>query len=420
MGDVRLAAGLRAEQLTAWLLRQFGDVIGEMSRPLTGESPYPFFAGVRERAPMVRSRSGVWLTARYSTCNAIMRDRRFGVRTTAGVSSAAVLAKALAELEIEEFLGLDPPGQTRMRALMAPSFSPSANKIYRDRVTAIVHRTLDRVPGRGPFDVITDFAEPIPQAVIAEVIGAPPRYHARLGHIAKRVGLLTDPVMGFARLREIRRLMTETKAMFGEMVEQRRAEGVDERPTDMIGSLLLASTKQEVPLGEMQSLLIATLIAGTENTVSLLGNAVHNLLEHPAQWDRLVADPTRSPGAMEETMRFDSTTLFTIRYPHEDVRIEGCLIKADSPVLALIGGANHDPAIFSDPETFDITRPNASDHLTFAAGRYFCIGAPLARLEGELALRALAERLPGLRRAGHPVYRTSAGFRALTALPVAA
>ncbi|MCK2237295.1 MULTISPECIES: cytochrome P450 [unclassified Crossiella] len=420
MGDARLAVSLRAEQLNVWLLRQFGDVLGEMTRPLTGESPYPFFAGVRERAPMVRSKSGVWLTGRYSTSNAIMRDRRFGVRTNAGVSSAAVLAKALAELEIDEFLGLDPPGQTRMRALMAPSFSPSANKIYRARVEQIVHRVLDRVPSRGPFDVVTDFGEPIPQAVIADIMGAPPKYHARLAHIAKQIGLLTDPLVGFSRLREIRRLMIETKAMFGEMVEQRRAEGIDEAPTDMIGTLLLASTKQEVPLREIQALLIATLVAGTENTVSLLGNAVHNLLEHPEQWARLVADPTLSLSAMEETMRYDSTTLFTMRYPHEDVEIESCRLKANDPVVLLIGGANHDPAVFEDPETFDITRSNAADHLTFAAGRYFCVGAPLARLEGEIALRALAERMPGLRRAGHAVYRTSVGFRGLKALPVAA
>lgn len=420
MGDARLAASLRTEQLTGWLLRQFGDVLGELSKPLTGQSPYPLFARVRDRAPLVRSASGVWVTARYDTADTILRDRRFGVRTTQGQSSAAVLAKALAELEIDEFLGLDPPGQTRMRGLMAPSFSPSATRLYRDRVAAIVARTLDRVPAHGPFDVVRDFAEPIPHAVIADIIGAPAAYHARLAHIAKRVGLLTDPLLGFSRLREVRRLMAETKAMFGEMLQRRRAEGVDERPTDMIGVLLLAAGKQEVPLREMQALLIATLVAGTENTASLLANAVHNLLDHRGEWDRLVADPTRSLAAMEETMRFDPTTLLTSRYPHEQVEIEGVRLKADDPVLVLIGGANRDPAAFAEPDRFDLARANAADHLTFAAGRYFCIGAPLARLEGELALRALAERLPNLRRAGQAVYRTSAGFRGLRSLPVAA
>ncbi|GAA2800173.1 cytochrome P450 [Crossiella cryophila] len=418
--DLRLAAGLQADRVGAWLLRQFGDVAGELTRPRAGDSPYPYFARLRAQAPLVRSKAGLWTTARHGTANSILRDRRFGVRDSNNRSSAGAIATALEGLDLDPFMGVDPPVHTRMRSLMNPTFSPSANTMYRPRIERIVDEVLDKAARQGSFDLVRDFAQPVPLLVIADVLGVPEQYRQRLGECAMRVGLVTDQLNGVAKIRELRALLIELKELFATLLEQRRAEGIDEAPTDMIGSLLLASTKQEVPVSEMQALLVTALIAGSENSVNVMGNAVNALLDHPEQWARLIAEPELSGNALEETMRYDSATLMVPRITHQEVDIEGHLLPADTPVLVLLAAANHDPSVFEEPERFDITRANAAEHLTFTAGRYFCIGAPLSRVEGEIALRALVERMPNLRRTGEPVFRRSAAFRGLTGMPVAA
>lgn len=418
--DLRLAAGLQATRVAGWLLRQFGDVAGELTKPRAGESPYPIFARIREQGPLVRSKAGLWTTARHGTANAILRDRRIGVRDTNNRSAAGEIATALSDLDIDPFLGVDPPVHTRMRSLMMPTFTPSANAMYRPRIERIVHEVLDRAERKGSFDLVHDFAQPIPLLVIADVIGVPEEHRMRLGEMAMRVGLVTDQLSGLAGYRELRGLLVELKQLFAELVEKRRAEGIEEQPTDMIGSLLLAATKQEIPLAEMQALLLTALIAGSENSVNVLGNAVNALLDHPAEWARLVENPELSGNALEETMRYDSSTLMVPRVTHQEVDIEGQVLPPNTALMVLLAAANHDPSVFPDPERFDITRENAAEHLTFTAGRYFCIGAPLSRLEGEIALRALIERMPNLRRTGDPVFRRSAAFRGLTGMPVAA
>ncbi|MGW0519028.1 cytochrome P450 [Crossiella sp. NPDC003009] len=418
--DLRLAAGLQTDRFGAWLLRQFGDPAGELTRPRAGDSPYPYFARLRAQAPLVRSKAGLWTTARHGTANSILRDRRFGVRDTQNRSSAGTIATALEGLDLDPFMGVDPPVHTRMRGLMNPSFSPSANTMYRPRIERIVTEVLDKAQRQGSFDLVRDFAQPIPLLVIADVLGVPERHRERLGWCAMRVGLVTDQLNGVAKIRELRALLVELKELFATLIAERRAEGVEDKPTDMIGSLLLAATKQDVPVSEMQALLVTALIAGSENSVNVMGNAVNALLDHPEEWARLKADPALSANALEETMRFDSSTLMVPRLTHQEVEIEGHVLPPDTPVLVLLAAANHDPEVFAEPERFDITRANAAEHLTFTAGRYFCIGAPLSRLEGEIALRALVERMPNLRRTGQPVFRRSAAFRGLTGMPVAA
>ncbi|MBP2476545.1 cytochrome P450 [Crossiella equi] len=416
--ELRLAAALRAEQFTVWLLRQFGDVLGEVSKPRAGESPYPLYAALRAREPLLRSRTGLWTAARYRTANALLRDRRFGVRGVGGQLRAGAVGAAADGLDLDMALGVDPPVQTRMRRLMNFSFAPSANARYRDRVERTVERVVDRAEHRGSFDLVTDFAQPIPLLVITDIIGVPPEHRERVSACATRLSALGERLERVGTLRAARALLVELKDLFAGILQRRRAEGVDEHPTDLVGSLLLTATREEVPLAEMQAVLVTALIAGSENTVNSLGNAVLALLAHPGQWDRLVADPDLALGAFDEAMRYDAATLVVSRTAHEDLEFEGTHLPADSTVLVLLGAANHDPERFEAPERFDITRANAGDHLTFTAGRYFCVGAPLSRLEGELALRALARRLPGLRRAGDPVHRRSAGFRGLAGLPL--
>jgi cytochrome P450 len=189
-------------------------------------------------------------------------------------------------------------------------------------------------------------------------------------------------------------------------------------PTDDVLSVIAAAENETVHPHEMVPLCVLLLIAGFETTVNLISNATLALLDHPDQWAALRDDPGLAGAAAEETLRFDPPVQRTSRFALQDVELDGHHVRKDQLIVALIGAANRDPAVYAEPARFDITRARSAEHLAFSAGIHYCIGQPLARLEGAIALRTLVERMPKLHRAGRVVRRASTGIRGPLHLPV--
>ena len=279
-------------------------------------------------------------------------------------------------------------------------------------------RLLDGVRGRSTFDLMAEVAYPLPVLVICELLGVPEADRDRFGvwsaALAEALDNLTlnNPEV-LARCNAAATGLTE---YFRDLVRIRRSA-----PRDDLLSGLIAAEEHGDRLTEDELLGTCVLLffAGHETTVNLIGNGTLALLRHPVELERLRAEPALLPNAVEELLRYDSPVQRTGRTVLEEVEIGGHVLQAGYRVNLLLGAANRDPAQFSDPDRLNVTRPNASQHLSFASGIHYCVGAPLARLEAQLAIGALLRRFPDLRLAiVSPAWRRTFVLRGLTALPV--
>ena len=279
---------------------------------------------------------------------------------------------------------------------------------------ATVHDLLDRARQQGgTFDLVSALAEPLPVAVISDLLGIPPAERAPLVQHGHVVVTALDGIRSPCHAHDLLRSTRALEAMFEGLVRRRRAD-----PGEDVVSALLRSEDRVSP-HELVSMCSLLLVAGFETTVNLIGNGVLALLAHPEQWQALCRRPDLAAGAVEEVLRFDPPVQRTARVAHEATELAGRPVRRGQAVLLLLGGANRDPEVFEDPARFDVTRTPAVEHLAFSSGQHYCLGAPLARMEGEVALRALAERLPGLRPAGRVVLRQGRTIRGPQRLPVA-
>jgi cytochrome P450 len=279
-----------------------------------------------------------------------------------------------------------------------------------------VGRLLDDAAADDTFDLMPALAEPLPVAVINGLLGIPAEDGAVLATYGEKLG---GAAAGFRSLRHARDVMVAARGLtqlFEDVIERRRAEPGD----DLISALLAAEGEgdTEIRADELVPLCRMLLIAGFETTVNLLGNAVNALLDHPDQWSALVADPALAGSAVREALRFDAPVQRTGRVSFDDTEIAGQPIRRGQWVNVLIGGANRDPAVFQDPAVFDLARTDGYDNLAFSSGIHRCVGRPLAELEGTVALRMLAERMPGLRRAGAVRMRAMPLVRGPLSLPL--
>ena len=379
--------------------------------------PYPFYHRLRTEDPVHHSPLGFWVLTRYDDVVAALRDPRLAKEAIASFVAARfgapVPAMGLSMLD------RDPPDHTRLRGLVSKAFTPRVVEGLRPRIQQIVDSLIDRVTARGSMDLIEEFAYPIPVIVICEMLGVPVEDHERFKgwslDIARGLDLLwlgPDSEVG-------RRSVSSRQALaeyFRGLIAQRRAA-----PRQDLLSGLIAAEEAGDKLNETELLAtcILLLIAGHETTVNLIGNGTLALLRHRDQLERLRREPALIGTAVEELLRYDGPVQRTARIPSEDVTFGGRTIPRGEMVMPFIGAADRDPAQFRDPDGLDIGRAD-NRHIAFGWGIHFCLGAPLARIEGQIAIGTLAQRLPKLELATDwPEYRQSLTLRGLKALPVA-
>ena len=409
--ELGLRARLVAQRAFTWGAAHLGDPLAKLLLAPWRDDPYPVYERLRTQGPLVRSRLGTWAATTHETCDAILRDRRFGVRTSGGEWNDPTITDVDLQLSLLE---LDPPDHTRVRRLAAPSFRVRRIESFRGRIAAIADELLDEALERGEFDVIRDFASPLPIRIIAELLDLPAVDTRRLAEHGAVLGGSLDGVRSPKHLRRMRESAAALDALFAEVIEQRRRFPGD----DVLSDLVTARDDDRLGARELQQLCHLLLVAGFETTVNLIGNGTLALLERPAQFDALRDEPGLARGVVEETLRWDPPVQATVRIAHEPVEVAGRQLRENAMVLVLLGSAGRDPAAHTDPARFDITREDRGDHLAFSSGIHYCLGAPLARLEAEVAFEALAARLPEPRRAGQLTRRPTTILHGLSSLPV--
>jgi cytochrome P450 len=308
----------------------------------------------------------------------------------------------------------DPPDHTRLRKLVSKAFTPRALERLRPRVEELADTLLTALARRGEFDVIRDFAVPFPVTIIAEMLGIPSRDFATFKRWSDHLVGFLDPLASPGP-KVLRRTVDEFAGYMAALAEARRREPAD----DLLTALVQAEEQgQHLSEQELQGTLALLLAAGNETTTNLIGNGLLALLRHPDQLARLREDPGIAERAIEELLRWDSPVQLTMRIPTEAIDFDGVCFEKHQAVVTVLGAANRDPEAFAHPDVLDLGRePN--EHVAFGQGIHFCLGAQLARLEGQVALRELVRRFPTLRLAtDQPRWRRLTFLRGVGSLPV--
>jgi cytochrome P450 len=383
-----------------------------------GGELYPLIEGIRQQGRLVRTPSA-WVSADHEICRTILRDSRFGVTAPEDMDVPPPLRWLMRRtepglpnpVEPPAMLMVDPPDHTRYRSLVAQSFTPRAIDKLDAQVVEFTTELLDGLGGKPQPDLIGDFAAQLPVAVIAEILGLPSDVRPQLLEWGNTAAPLLDIGIGWATFRDAIGGLRDVDRYIGEHVQRLREDGAGEN------SFSRVAVGGELTYRELAAQGALLIGAGFETTVNLIGNGIVLLLIHPGQLARLRDNPDLWAGAVEEILRFDSPVQMTARTAHYDVEIAGQHIAAGEMIVLLLGGANRDPGVFTDPGRFDITRPNAREHLAFSSGVHACLGAGLARLEGITALRALFERFPDLRLSAPPEPRGLVTLHGFLGLP---
>jgi cytochrome P450 PksS len=394
-----------------------------IASPQFKANPYPFYARLRAEAPVfpvtLPDKQTAWLVTRYDDVVMVLKDDRFA-KDRRNALTPEQLARlpwfpSFAKPLTRNMLDLDPPDQTRLRGLVQKAFTPRLVEQMRERIQGLADELLNAVKGRSQIDLIHDYALPVPTTIIAEMLGVPVedrhKFHrwskVLLEASSNRSGIWTAIPGIWLFMRYLRKF-----------IRARRASPQD----DLVSALVQAEEAGEkLSEDELLALVMLLLVAGHETTVNLIGNGMLALLEHPDQLDKLRSDPDLIKPAVEELLRFHSPVeMATERFPRREVTVAGIQIPRGEMVLAVIASANRDERQFVNPDTLDLTRePNK--HVSFGQGVHFCLGAPLARLEGQLAINTLLRRTGGLRLAVAPAalrWRRGLVLRGLETLPL--
>jgi cytochrome P450 len=390
--------------------------------PAARADPYPLYDQVRARGPLVRGELA-HLTASHAVATEVLRseDFRAGADEEALPRPLGALvgwsrdSRALGPIDPPSMLVVEPPDHTRYRRLVSRVFTARAVEALRPRVEAVADELLDAVEGRDVVDLVEAYATLLPVTVIAEVLGVPLSERETVLHFGHAAAPSLDVALSFRQYRRVDAGVRGFQTWLGaHLAELRRAPG-----DDLLSQLVhLEDEGQRLDDTELRATAGLLLAAGFETTVNLLGSGTELLLRHPDQLAAAQSDPSRWAGVVDEALRVESPVQVTARFAVRDTRVADHPVPAGSLVVLLLGGANRDPEVFADPGAFDVRRPNARDHLAFSSGRHFCLGAALARLEGEVGLQRLFARYPDLAPAGGGRRRPTRVLRGWEHLPV--
>ncbi len=382
-------------------------------------NPYPLYHRLRAEDPVhwdpfLHS----WVATRYADVVTVLH--RFSAERTPTPDQLTAMGLSalnpIAQVLVRQMLFLDPPAHTRLRGLASQAFTPRRVAILRSHIQDIMDSLIDAVRPAGRMDVIADIAAPLPAIVTAEMLGVPPADHDQLkAWSADFAEVLGNFQHNPDRAARVLKTTEEMSAYFRSAIHEQRA-----RPRDGLIHAFLTAEDHGDRLTEEEIIAncIITMVGGQETTTNLIGNGLLALLRHPDQLARLRRDPTLIPSAVEELLRYESPTQHTARVAPDDVELGGTPIRKRQGVIALIGAANRDPERFPEPDRLDIGRAD-NRHLAFGWAAHFCFGAPLARIEGQVAFETLLRRLPNLQLEPGPLaWRPNLALRGLTALRV--
>jgi pimeloyl-[acyl-carrier protein] synthase len=385
-------------------------------------NPYPFYDRLRTEDPVHWSeRFGSWLLTRYADVSMTLRDARLSANRT-GVFMKQLPEGMSQSLEpLRDHLATwmshsDPPSHTRLRDLVSRAFTPGMVESMRSHIQEIVNELLDAVQDKHGIDIIRDIAYPLPAAVISDMLGVPPDGREQFKQWAEDIMAFTGGgALALPRIAEkAQKSLFEMDDYFGSLIRERRRQ-----PQDDLISALTRIEEQGDRLTEedLLGLCDQLLTAGHDTTRNLIGNGMLALLQNEDQLQKLRQDPSLIVSAVEELLRFDSPLQRQTRVAKEDFELRGNAIRKGQPILSMLGAANRDPSQFKDPNRLDICRRN-NGHLAFGSGIHYCLGAPLSRLEGQIAFNSIVQRFPTIRLA-NPVqhWRENMSVRGLASLP---
>jgi cytochrome P450 len=389
--------------------------------PENHANPYPLYRQLREQDPVHRNELlDSWFLTRYDDVVAVLKHPRFSAdrrqaRSSLVQSALRAQSQAGPFSQAQTMLSSDPPEHTRLRGLASKAFTFKAVEALRPRIQQIVAELLDAVEAKGTFDVIWDLGYPLPVIVIAEMLGVPPEQRDTFKHWSDNIVANLGPTGGVeeTRLRGLESAM-EMAAYFRDVIAERRRV-----PKDDLVSALVAEEERGDALSEEEVIAtcILLLAAGNETTTNLIGNGMLALLRNPDQLELLRAQPELTDSAVEELLRYDGPVQTTARVALEDIEIGGRTIEEGKIAFCMLAAANRDPAQFANPEVLSVTR-SENRHIAFGFGLHFCLGAPLARAEAQIAFPALLKRFPKLALETEPEWGGSFILRGLKSLPV--
>jgi cytochrome P450 len=366
--------------------------LADLADPANLPDPYPLLAGLRQASPFAEFDGAFVVAARYADCSAVLRHPNASSERNRSLIAAAAARRAR---DRPSFLSLDPPDHTRLRRLVSKAFTPRTVARLEPRIRAITGELLTAASRAGELELVSQLAYPLPVRIISEMLGVPVEDHPRFAGWSARLAHSLQPGFGIdtdeavSRAQAAQAASDEFADYFRALIAARRAQPEQ----DLLSDLIRAEDDGEMLTeNELIATCVLLLVAGHETTVGLISNAILALLRHPGQLAAIRADPGLAAGAVEETLRYDAPVQMTARVARGGMQVGAVDAPDGALVLLLLAAAGRDPEVFDDPDRFDIRR-GATGHLAFAAGPHFCLGAPLARLEATIAVRAFATRI---------------------------
>jgi cytochrome P450 len=387
--------------------------------PASRADPYSVCAALRDRGPLALDGGNFVLFSTYRDCDDVLRHPLSSsdqLKSTAAQQDMAA-DPSLREETTPSFLFLDPPDHTRLRKLVSKAFAPRVVNALQPEISELVDGLLDRIAAKGSFDVVADFAYPLPVAVICRLLGVPLEDEPQFSRASAVLAKALDPFFTDDQTDELNDSLDAGAGLrdyLHGLIARRRSQPGD----DLLSALVAVNESgDQLTEEEIVSTCVLLLVAGHETTVNLIGNAILAMLRDGGQWRALGADPTRAAAIVEETLRYDPPVQQLSRIALGNMTIGDTDVAKGDVLMLLLAAAHRDPAEFTRPDVFDPDRKTLR-HLGFGRGAHYCLGAPLARLETVAALSAVTARFPHARLASEPLYKPNITLRGLSALTV--